>query len=324
MGLREYIIKKCILIIPVLLVISLVIFTICHIAPGSPVEMLYGVVNPDIPPEVIERIEEELGLNEPIWMQYLLWLKNLINGNLGYSYVSCRPVTKLISMRVTNTLKLTFTSFIISIILSTILGTIAAVKHRSIFDYLATTVSLFGISMPSYWIGILLMLIFSLRLGFFPSSGVQTIGVEMSWFESIIDQIRHMVLPVIVLSVGSTAYTVRMLKSSMLSILNQEYITTARAKGLKEYIVIYKHTLRNALLPVVTILGLRFGFLLSGSVAIETIFAWPGLGRLIVNAATERDYPVIMAINMIIATIMLVTNLITDILYGLLDPRVRY
>lgn len=324
MTLREYIVRKCILIFPVLLGISIMIFTICHIAPGSPVEMLYGVVNPDVPPQVIERIEEELGLHKPIWMQYLLWLKQLLTGNFGYSYISCRPVIELISMKVLNTLKLTFTSFIVSVIFSTILGTIAAVKHRSIFDYLATSGALFGISMPAYWIGIILMLVFSLRFGFFPSSGVRTLGVEMSWFESLIDQTRHMVLPVIVLSIGSTAYTVRMLKSSMLSILDQDYITVARAKGLKELIVIYKHALRNALLPVVTILGLRFGFLLSGAVVVETIFAWPGLGRLIVTAANDRDYPVIMAINIIIATIVLITNLITDILYGILDPRIRY
>ena len=324
MTLRTYMIRKCLLIFPVLFGISLMTFTLCHLAPGSPVEMLYGVVDPDIPPEVIERIEEELGLHEPIWMQYLLWLKQLLTGNFGYSYVSCRPVIDLISMRVANTLKLTFSAFIVSIIFSTILGTIAAVKHRTIFDYISTTGALFGISMPSYWIGILLMLIFSLYLGFFPSSGVQTLGSEMPWFESLIDQLRHMVLPVVVLSVGGTAYTTRMLKSSMLNVLNQDYITTARAKGLKELVVIYKHALRNSLLSVVTVLGLRIAFLLSGAVLVETIFAWPGLGRLIVTAANERDYPVIMAINMIISTIVLITNLITDILYGILDPRIRY
>jgi len=324
MTLRTYIIRKCLLIFPVMFIISIITFTICQLAPGSPIAMLYQTVSSEVPPELIMRIEEKLGLNKPIWVQYIIWLRQLFSGTFGYSYVNCQPVIQLISEKILNTFKLTFTSLIISMSISIIVGTLSAVKRRTIFDYAATTFALLGISMPSYWIGILCILLFSLHFNFFPSSGVQTIGIQMSWIETLVDQIRHMVLPVAVLSFAGVAYDARILKSSMQNVLNQDYIKTARAKGLKERIVVYKHALRNALLAIVTVIGVRIGFLLSGSVLIETIFAWPGLGRLIVEAAMHRDYPVIMAINMVISTMVIISNLITDIIYGVLDPRIRY
>lgn len=324
MGLRNYIIRRFLIIIPLLIGISFITFSILRVAPGDPITTLYGAANPQVPQYVLERIKVKMGLDKPLWMQYIIWLKGMITGNFGFSYVNGKPVIELIKARIWNTMKLALSSLLFSVGLSVLLGSISAIKRGSIFDYVCSIGSLFGISMPSYWIGLIAILIFSLRLGWFPTIGVRTLGANLSATERIVDEISHMVLPTVILGLGSLAFQTRLMRASMLQILGQDYIRTARAKGLKERKVIYKHVLRNALLPVVTLVGLQIGFIMSGSVLVETIFAWPGIGRLIIEAAKSRDYSVIMGINMIISTMVLFANLFTDIIYAYLDPRIKY
>lgn len=324
MRLRTYVIRRSLIIIPLLIGISIITFSILRVAPGDPVTTLYGAANPQVPQYVLDRIKAKMGLDKPLWMQYLIWLRGMITGDFGFSYVNGKPVIEMIKARLWNTLKLALSSLVFSVGISVILGSISAIKRGSAFDYIFSIGSLFGISMPSYWIGLIAILIFSLRLGWFPAIGVRTLGVEFSMMGKILDEISHMVLPTVILGLGSLAFQTRLMRASMLQILGQDYIRTARAKGLGEGKVIYKHALRNALLPVVTLVGMQLGFILSGSVLVETIFAWPGMGRLIIESATARDYSVIMATNMIISAMVLFANLITDILYAYLDPRIKY
>ena len=324
MGLRNYIIRRFLIIIPLLIGISVITFSILRVAPGDPITTLYGAANPQVPQYVLDRIKVKMGLDKPLWLQYIIWLKGMITGNFGFSYVNGKPVIELIKARIWNTMKLALSSLLFSVGLSVLLGSISAIKRGSIFDYVCSIGSLFGISMPSYWIGMIAILIFSLRLGWFPTIGVRTLGANLSATERLVDEFSHMVLPTVILGLGSLAFQTRLMRASMLQILGQDYIRTARAKGLKERKVIYKHVLRNALLPVVTLVGLQIGFIISGSVLVETIFAWPGIGRLIIEAAKARDYSVIMGVNMIISTMVLFANLFTDILYAYLDPRIKY
>lgn len=279
----------------------------------------------DISPEIIFELEHRMGLDKPIYMQYFIWLKNILTGNLGNSYISQIPVAESIINYWTYTLRLSLASLFLSLLISVPLGILSAVHKDKLLDNATRVFSLIGVSMPNFWTGLLCIYVFALRFDLFPVFGAHTIGMEYpNLWVSITDQLWHMALPLFVAVFGGIALTTRLVRSSMLDVLNQEYIMTARAKGVKERIVVYKHALRNAMLPVVTLVGLSMGFLLSGSVTLETIFAWPGLGRFVVQATFTRDYPAIMAMTMLVSSMVVIANLVTDIAYSLLDPRIRY
>jgi len=323
MTLRAYLIRRVIVIIPTFFFISVLIFSLIHLAPGDPVQAMVGRHPPDR--EAMQMLREQLGLDQPVPVQYLLWASRLVRGDLGYSYVSGRPVWEMISEKIWNTLELMLFAEIVSVLIAVILGVIAAVKHHSLIDATCSLTALVGYSAPNFWLALIGILVFSMMLRWLPAFGTASQGVTFgSPLLAIIDHLKHLVLPVSILIITWTAYLYRLVRASMLEVLQQDYITTARAKGVKERVVIYKHALRNALLPVVTYLGFSMGFLLSGAAVLEFIFSWPGLGDFMVQVASARDYPVIMGLSMIIALMVLFANLAADVTYALIDPRIRY
>jgi peptide/nickel transport system permease protein len=268
----------------------------------------------------IEARREALGLNQPIHVRYLLWLRELFQGNLGHSMIQSQPVADLMMVGIRNTFTLMLLSLIISTILGIILGIVSALRPYSWIDYILTGVAFTGVAMPSFFLALMLILIGAVELGWFPTSGIFTPGTQ----PSILDRLHHMVLPLIALSYGGMASTLRYTRSSMLEVLNQEYIVSARAKGLPERTIIGRHAFKNALLPIITIMGLSLPELFGGSVIVETLFNIPGIGLLMVSALNARDYPVIMGGILLSGILVLVSNLLADISYALADPRVRY
>lgn len=303
----QYIIRRLLIMIPVLFGISIIIFAMVRVIPGDPGYILAG---PHATKEQIEQIREQLGLNKHPVLQYLLFLKNIFRGDLGTSTRTGLPVTKEIMARFPNTLLLAFSSILIATIFGVLIGIISGVKQNSKFDYLSMLFALFGLSMPVFWLGLMLMLLFSIKLGWFPAVGAEGLN--------------HLVLPSLTLGANSTAIIARMTRSSMLEVIRLDYIRTARAKGLAEKVVIMRHALKNALIPVVTVIGLQTGTLLGGAVLTEIVFAWPGIGRLLVEAILSRDYPVVQGVVLLVATTFILINLIVDIIYSYLDPRIRY
>jgi len=277
-----------------------------------------------LPQETVEQIREDLGLNKPLYIQYLVWVRNILKGDFGISYVSLgQKVTAIVGSRIIATLELMLISTILSLIVSIILGVVAAVKQYSILDNISSVFALFGYSMPSFWLALILMLIFAINLKLLPVFGSHSMPTPTAPLDSLIDHLRHIILPVSVASVTNIAYLFRLVRTSMLEVLRQDYIVTARSIGLKERVVVYKYALRNALLPVVTYVGLMMGFILAGAVVVETIFSWPGLGQLLVQFALSRDYSSIMGLSMVIVMMVYIANLCTDIAYALIDPRIQ-
>ncbi len=321
--LKTYVIRRLLVIIPTLFFISLIIFVLIHLAPGDPVRAMFS--GRPVPPETVDRVRKELGLDQPIPVQYLIWVGRLLKGDFGYSYIYYKPVLDLVSVRIPLTLELMLVANVVSLVIAVFLGVIAAVRQYSLSDVLSSLAALIGYSTPAFWIALVAITFFSVELGIFPVSGVRTLGMEFATpFHALYDHLLHLVLPTSILVLGWTAYLFRIVRSSMLEVLMQDYIVTARAKGLKERLVIYKHALRNVMLPVVTYTGYSVGFLLAGAAVIETIFAWPGLGQFWVLSASQRDYPTLMGLSMITAIMVLVANLCTDIAYALVDPRIRF
>lgn len=314
---QKYILRRLLLSIPLLIGITLVSFFIMTLAPGDPMSIL---MDPKIKPEDMRRIKHNLGLDKPIYVQYGKWLFCFLKGDLGNSFIDGRKVTTIILERIPNTFILMFSSFLLTIILAIPLGVFQAVKQYSFGDYLLTILSFIGISIPIFWLGLMLILLFSLKLSILPSAGMYTIGMEFS----LIDRLKHLILPTLCLTVGSIASWSRYQRSSMLEVLRQDYIRTARAKGLSEGKVIYKHALKNALIPIITLLGLSLPDLFGGAFITETIFAWPGMGRLGIQAIFQRDYPVIMGTLLVSSVLIILGNLFADIIYAYIDPRIRY
>lgn len=298
----------------VILGATMLTFTIMHFAPGDPAEMIatsrYGVEG--LSTETIARIRVEEGLDAPVYVQYLKWLNHVLHGDLGRSLVTGKSVSSEFLARFPATLKLALASMIIALLISIPVGIISATKQYSVVDNASMVGALIGVSMPNFWLGLLLMLLFALYLGLLPVCGYGD------------GSIAYLILPAITLGTGMAALTTRLTRSSMLEVLKQDYITTARAKGLREKVVIWKHAFRNALIPVVTIVGLQFAGLLEGVVIVETIFAWPGVGKLLVDSIFERDFAMMQCGILFIAVIFVLVNLTVDILYALLDPRIRY
>ncbi len=304
---KKYILKKILSIIPTVIGVSFIVFFLLYMSPGDAAIAIAGA---DAPPEVINNLRESLGLNRPFIVQYGSFLKNLFTKfDLGNSYITKDPVTTKLLSALPNTLKLTFFSLSLAVVFGVFFGVISAIKKHKFTDNIIMAIGLIALAMPIFWSGLLLILLFSVRLKMFPSSGFSTV--------------KHMVLPGIALGLQSAAIIMRMTRSSMIEVLNEDYIRTARAKGLKESIVIGLHALKNALIPVITTIGLQAGALLGGSVLTETIFSIPGIGRLMVDAVKTKDYPVVLGGVMFISVAYVIISIIADLLYGVVDPKIK-
>ena len=317
-NLFEYIVRRVLATIPLLIVITLLVFTLIQVAPGDPLAYMFSEeMGQEYEQALRDIYVKKWGLDKPMWQQYLIWLSNVIRGDLGYSYMTGRPVADLVLGRVPRTLELAFSSLMLSLILAIPLGVISAVKQNSVVDRSITSFSVIANSMPTFWVGIILIVIFAVQLGWVPTSGA---GLG----KGFIAHLRSLILPTVVLGLSRMGMVTRLVRNSLLEVLSEDYILTARSKGLKEYIVLYKHALRNALLPVVTLIGLSLAFLMSGSVMVETVFSWPGMGKFFVLQANRRDYTTLMGVNLMISLTIISAMLITDITYALLDPRIKY
>lgn len=331
---KWYITKRIFMLIPVLLGVSILAFFLIHLAPGDPAITMAGE---HASPQTIDAIRVKYGLDKPLYIQYGIWLKQALRGDMGRSIVSNDFVMREIMDRFPNTFELTIFAMIIAIIVGSIAGIVSASKQYSFLDYSTMGLALFGVSMPVFWLGIMLMMIFGVFLRWLPISGRINIAISFNRitglyvldslitgnFKAFIDVIKHLILPGIALGTIPMATIARVTRSSMLEVLRQDFIRTERAKGLSERIVIYKHAVRNAMIPVITVIGLNFGLLLAGAILTETVFSWPGIGRYVVNAVGMRDYPAVQGCVMFFAFMFVIVNLITDILYVYIDPRIK-
>jgi peptide/nickel transport system permease protein len=301
--------------LPVAFLVSVIVFTLVHLAPGDPV-LVYAGEERD--PVVIEQLRREYGLDQALPIQYVNWLTHAIRGDLGRSLRTRQPVLEAIGERLPKTLELGAAALVISIVVSLVVGTVAALKRNSPLDLVATGFTIAGVSLPNFYLGIILILLFALVARLLPPGGYSDFA------EDPFDNLKHLVLPAITLATASTAVNLRQVRSSLLDVLSQEYVRTARAKGLRERSVILGHAMKNSLIPVVTIFGLQIGAIVDGAIITETIFFWPGVGRLAVDSLAGRDYPVVQAIVLMSALSFMVTTLAVDILYAWLDPRISY
>lgn len=313
----KYVIRRLLIAIPVLLGVTVINFIIMKMAPGNPVDML---ISPQTPAAALEAKRIELGLDAPAYVQYWSWFTHLLRGDLGYSMVTYEPVGRMILDRLGPTLLLMGTSLIIGVAIAIPLGILSARRQYSKLDYAAVTGSFLGISIPNFFLGLGLIYVFSLWLKILPSSGMSTLGGNGGF----VDILLHLIMPVIVLTANVAGRNIRYVRSSMLEILEQDYLRTARAKGLKETLVVNRHAVRNALIPIVTVLGMEIPILFGGAVVIEQIFSWPGIGQLTMSSIMSRDYSTIMGLNLLAAVIVILANLLTDIAYALVDPRIKY
>ena len=313
-----YTFRRLLQTIPLLFGISIVLFAVIQAAPGGPEGALLESGR-FIDPPVIEAYRERLGVDQPLHVQYLRWLTAAMSGDLGTSFSTTRPVVEMIAERLPATLTLMGAAFLFAAVVAIALGVFSAIRQYSWFDHFGTALSFVGIAMPVFWFALILQLLFSVRLGWLPIAGTETVGAS-----SITDRLLHLVLPTVVLSLNYIAGWSRYLRSSMLDVLQADYVRTARAKGLPERQVIGVHALRNAIIPLLSIMALNLASLFSGAVITETVFAWPGIGRMFVQAMFARDYPLLMGILMLGSLMVIVFNLLADLLYGYLDPRIRY
>ena len=303
----RYVLKRLAMLIPVLFGVSLVSFSLLQIVPGDPAVLLAGE---DANPDFIEAVRKEYGFDQPLTVQYVRFVSRAVQGDFGVSIRNREPVINLLKQRFAFTIQLSFLSILIAAFIGLIAGVISATRQYSIFDNLSMVGALFGISMPIFWLGLLLMLVFSVHLRWLPAGGS--------------GELRHLILPAIALGAASAAVIARMTRASMLEVIRQDYIRTARANGLRERVVIYKHALKNAMIPVITVFGLEFGYMLGGAVLTETVFSLPGIGRLMVEGIFQRDYAVVQGSMILVAGTFVLVNLLTDIAYAFFDPKIRY
>jgi len=307
--LARYVVLRVLQGILVIWIVTLMVFTILHLTPGDPVDLIVGEAN--VTHAQREEIRHFWGLDKPVHVQYLLWLRNIVHGDFGVSVsFGGRPVSDLLRAAAPNTLKLNALALLFSLIVAIPMGIFAAVKRYTIFDASATIASTLGVSIPNFWLGLILIIIFALKLGWLPPFG------STGW--------KSYVLPVFVLATEQMALIARLMRATTLEVMNQEYVATARAKGLNERVVMLRHVVRNALLPIITVIGFRVGVLLSGTIVIETVFAWPGIGRLLFQAISRRDYLVVQSVVTLGAVVVVLATLVTDIVYAYADPRIRY
>lgn len=303
----RYILHRILMLVPVLFGVTLVSFSLLHLVPGDPAELLAGL---EATKEDVDRIRTEYGLDQPLVVQYLRFVGDAVRGDLGISIQSRHPVLTLLLQRLTFTLQLSLVSILVASAIGLVAGIISSTRQYSFFDTASMLGALFGISMPIFWLGLLLILVFAVRLHWLPSGGTGTL--------------RHLILPAIALGSASAAVIARMTRASMLEVARQDYIRTARAAGYRQSVVIFRHALKNAMIPVVTVFGLEFGYMLGGAVLTETVFSLPGIGRLLVEGIFARDYPVVQGAMIAVATTFVLVNLLTDVAYAFFDPRIRY
>jgi peptide/nickel transport system permease protein len=322
----RFVIRRVLQAIPLLIVVSVIVFGMLNLAPGGPMAA-YERRAVGLSPQDLERVRQQLGLDDPVHIQYFKWLRQVGQGDLGESMMTRRPVTTEIMERLPRTALLMAAAFLVSLLIAVPFGVISAVRQYSFFDHFVTSLAFIGQSIPQYWLGLILIVVFYGMLDnpfgegpMFPSGGMYTLGEDFS----ILDRLWHLVLPVTMLSLAWVAWYSRYLRASMLEVIHSDYVRTARAKGLREWVVIMRHGFRNAAIPLVTIIALDIPLIFSGALFTEVIFSWPGMGRLFYDAAQRRDYNLLMAIIMITSFLIILSNLLADIVYGLLDPRIRY
>jgi len=316
------VVRRLAQLLPIVVVIVVVNFLMIRLAPGDPIVYIIG--DAPVPEEAVAELRRKLGLDAPLLDQLLIYLANVARGYFGYSYVSRAPVVDVIAERLPATLLLMITQYVLAIVAGIALGVVSARRQGGVLDTGVTLLSVVGYAVPVFWLGQMLMLLFATKLGLFPAQGMMSLRYDMGPIDKAIDIAHHMVLPTITLAFFNLALIARLTRSNMLQVLRLEYIVFARSKGLAERVVIYRHALRNALLPVVTIIGINIKTLITGAVLTETVFAWPGLGRLTFDAIHARDYPVLMGMFVFVGFLVVIANLVTDIAYAALDPRIRY
>ncbi|MGH2398753.1 MAG: ABC transporter permease [bacterium] len=314
---HRYVARRLLIMVPIFLGITVLSYLILTLTPGDPVQML---ISPGQSEEDVAIKRRAFGLDQPAYVRYVKWLGELARGNLGYSFSTGAPVTKRVGERIVPTLKLTGAALLLSYLIGIPVGVLAAAKRYSAIDYLATVLTFLGISLPTFFLGLAGIYIFALRLQWLPVSGTMTLGGDGGF----LDGLHHLVLPASVLAVAGAGIITRYVRSSMLEVMGQDYVRTARAKGLAEVLVMRRHALRNALIPVITLAGLQIPALLAGAVITEQVFEWPGMGRLTIEAINQRDYPVLMGITIIAAVLVAIGNLLADMAYAVADPRIHY
>ena len=310
-----YVVRRLLQAVVLLFIVSVLTFLLIHSAPGGPALL----ANPDLSREQIEQMREQLGLDDPLPVQYFRWLSNVLQGDFGKSYNTVQPVTRLIAERLPNTVMLTGLALALSILVAVPLGVLSALKRNSALDRVIAGFSFIGVSIPVFWLGIMLIIVFAVQLKLLPAGGMYTLGAEFS----LLDRLEHLLLPTLVLVVANLAELTRYTRSGMINVLSEDYIRTARAKGLPNQVVLVRHALRNALIPVITIIGVLLPRAVSGAAITETVFSWPGMGRLAVEAAMTRDYPVVLGATLTVALVVVLSSLVTDLLYAYIDPRIR-
>jgi peptide/nickel transport system permease protein len=307
LKLYQYAIRKVLLSIPTFFIVSVIIFSMIHLTPGDPVLMM---VNPLSSKETIHQVRVELGLDKPLYIQYVSFMKRILTGDLGKSLYTHERISDMILQRLPNTLTLGIASLIFTFVLSIPAGVISAVRRRTAIDHICVVLSLIGLAVPQFWLGLILILLFSVKLGWFPVAGYT--------------DLKHLVLPAITLGAYGTAITARLTRSSMLEVIRKDYIRTARSEGIDEKTILYKHALKNALIPIISLFGLQLGWLVGGAVMVEYVFNRPGLGRLLVESIYLRDFPVVQVAILYLVISVILANLVADILYALVDPRIKY
>lgn len=312
---NNYIVRRIAQAIPLLFVISIVSFTLIKLAPGDPV---LSFVTPNMGAEDVERIRQNLGLDQPMYVQYVVWLKNVLSGDLGYSLVNHRPVAEMIIERLPATFGLMGASLLLSLLISIPLSMIAGSRQNSLFDRGLSLISYIGISIPSFWFGMMLIYFFAVELHWLPSMGMRTVGTDSAW-----DIIKHGILPCTVLTFMNVSVYMRYIRSNTISQLEEDYVQIQYAYGATKGTVLLRHVLKNVLLPVITILGMSLPELIAGAFITESVFSWPGMGSLGISAVHGLDYPIIMGITMMSSVLLVVGNLVADILYGVVDPRIK-
>ncbi len=331
----NYIIKRLLALIPVIIGVALVVFLIIHLIPGDPAQTMLGE---RASPEALAQLRESMGLNEPLHIQFIDFFKGLLRFDLGRSIMSNNPVMAEISVRFPATLELSFFAIVFAVVVGIPAGIFAATHQNSLFDNFSMLIALIGVSMPIFWLGLMLIWLFAVNLGWLPPSSRLSVGINLEYITNILfidsiiqmnwaalkDVLSHLILPAIALGTIPMAIIARMTRSSMLEVLKQDYIRTAYSKGLQDRVVVYKHALKNAFIPIITVVGLQFGVLLGGAVLTETIFSWPGLGKYLVDAIYARDFPVVQGGILFFAISFVFVNLLVDISYAAIDPRIEY
>jgi len=320
----RYLIRRILQAIPILFIISFIAFAIVQLAPGDPTVIYMNPEKKVLTAEEVAALRIRLGLDRPLYIQYVSWLSNTLQGDWGYSLATKRPVLTEISTRLPHTLLLSGVALLLALMISIPAGSISALKKYTFIDYAATFGAFVGLSIPSFWFALVVVQLFGKTLGWLPTVGMHTLGANLTGWTSIVDVAKHLILPALVLSLVQMAQWTRYQRSSLVEVLNQDYIRTARSKGLSEKTVLLRHAFKNALIPLVTIAGLTLPNLINGSFVVETIFGWPGMGRLGISAIEKRDYPVIMGVTMLSSLMVIMGNLLADLTYAFIDPRIRF